>query len=63
MKPARASSVSSTGSWKQMPKPRISVMISERYSLTRAVSWMCTWLSPVCCIDRKNFMASGMATK
>ena len=46
-----------------MPNPKINVMISERYSLTRAVRWICTWLSPVCCIDRKNFMASGMATK
>ncbi len=38
--PAWPSSVSTTGSWKAMPKAKISVMISERYSLTLGSSSM-----------------------
>ena len=60
--PAWASRVSTTGSWNMMPKPMISVMMSERYSLTRACRWIST-CPPVCSIDRKNFMASGMTMK
>ena len=45
-----------------MPKPMISVMISDRYSLTRACRWIST-CPPVCSIDRKKFIASGMTTK
>ena len=37
-------------------------MISDRYSLTLACRWISTW-PPVCSIDRKKIMASGMTMK
>ena len=38
----RARSVRITGSWKQMPKAMISVMMKPRYSLTRVCISICT---------------------
>ncbi len=60
MNPARASNVRATGSWNMMPKPRIKVMTSDRYSLIFASSWIGIWPSVAGTSKlAKNFSANG----
>src|SRR5579885_2540406 len=62
--PTRASTVKITGNWNVMPKAKISVIISERYSETRGKSEIAACPSPpACCMLRKKRIASGIATK
>ena len=53
-----------TGSWKAMPKAKISVMISDRYSSTFGRSSIVA--SPgtlTCCSDTEKRISSGITTK
>ena len=58
--PTRAIRVRSTGSWKQSPKAKISFITRERYSPTRASSWIGKPPpAPVVSKLRKNCQARG----
>ena len=64
MMPTCPSRVSTTGSWNVMPKAKISVMISERYSLTRGRSSICALPgSFACCMPMKKRSRFGMTMK
>ncbi len=64
MMPTWPSRVRMTGSWNAMPKAKISVMISERYSLTFGSSSIVAspgWLT--CCSETENRISSGITPK
>ncbi len=63
MNPARASRVSTTGSWKMMPKAKISVMISDRYSLTFGSSSIAASPGTSCCWPMEKRITIGIAMK
>ncbi len=58
-------SVSTTGNWKQIPKPKIRVMMRERYSDTFGINSMVAAPSElvVAASPIENLIRIGMATK
>ena len=59
--PTLANKLKTTGSWKLIPKAKISFITNDKYSFTLASSWIGKFVDkPELSNDKKNFIARGI---